>query len=276
MPSQPSKIRVTAVGLHIEGFDSIEALQRLATRARELKKPVVTLKVGKSEAAQLATVSHTASLAGNDAVSSALLERLGIGRVDTLPELLETLKLLHLHPPLKNYDVSSMSCSGGEASLMADAGVKRKTVFRALKEEQCQPLREKPRRNGHHRQSARLSHLRLGQSGEADDRLYSDDEGRLCAQSHCARFPPPGPLRRQRLEHHLRGRHRLGQDDRRRCRYCRQPWREHAGRHGSVADGCRRCCLLRHRRGAGRRRNFGRYRRHLGETGSGAVALRTR
>lgn len=134
--------RVTAVGLHIEGFDSIEALQRLAARARDLKKPVVTLKVGKSEAAQLATVSHTASLAGNDAVSGALLERLGIGRVDTLPELLETLKLLHLHPPLKSLDVSSMSCSGGEASLMADAGVKRKTVFRALKDEQRQPLRE--------------------------------------------------------------------------------------------------------------------------------------
>jgi len=134
--------RVTAVGLHIEGFDSIEALQRLAARARELKKPVVTLKVGKSEAAQLATVSHTASLAGNDAVSGALLERLGIGRVDTLPELLETLKLLHLHPPLKSLDISSMSCSGGEASLMADAGVKRKTVFRALKDEQRQPLRE--------------------------------------------------------------------------------------------------------------------------------------
>ncbi|HTO30604.1 MAG TPA: acetate--CoA ligase family protein [Pararhizobium sp.] len=134
--------RVTAVGLHIEGFDSIEALQRLATRARELKKPVVTLKVGKSEAAQLATVSHTASLSGNDAVSGAVLERLGIGRVETLPELLETLKLLHLHPPLKSFDVSSMSCSGGEASLMADAGVKRKTVFRALKESQRQPLRE--------------------------------------------------------------------------------------------------------------------------------------
>ncbi|MBB5534096.1 acetate--CoA ligase family protein [Rhizobium giardinii] len=134
--------RVTAVGLHIEGFDSIEALQRLAARARELKKPVVTLKVGKSEQAQLATVSHTASLAGNDAVSGALLKRLGIGRVDTLPELLETLKLLHLHPPLKNLDISSMSCSGGEASLMADAGVRRKTVFRALKEEQRQPLRE--------------------------------------------------------------------------------------------------------------------------------------
>ncbi|NRP70409.1 hypothetical protein ILFOPFJJ_01289 [Ensifer psoraleae] len=134
--------RVTAVGLHIEGFDSIEALERLATRARELRKPVVTLKVGKSEAAQLATVSHTASLAGNDRVSSALLARLGIGRVDTLPELLETLKLLHLHGPLPSADISSMSCSGGEASLVADAGVRRKINFRPLREEQRRPLKE--------------------------------------------------------------------------------------------------------------------------------------
>jgi acyl-CoA synthetase (NDP forming) len=134
--------RVTAVGLHIEGFDSLEALERLGQRARDLKKPVVTLKVGKSEQAQLATVSHTASLAGNDAVSSALLARLGIGRVETLPELLETLKLLHVAGPLPNFDISSMSCSGGEASLMADAGVKRKVNYRVLKDVQRQPLRE--------------------------------------------------------------------------------------------------------------------------------------
>ncbi|MGH6807217.1 MAG: CoA-binding protein, partial [Ensifer adhaerens] len=134
--------RVTAVGLHIEGFDSIAALERLATRARELGKPVVTLKVGKSEAAQLATVSHTASLAGNDRVSSALLARLGIGRVDTLPALLETLKLLHIAGPLESNDISSMSCSGGEASLMADAGVRYRVNFRALREEQRRPLKE--------------------------------------------------------------------------------------------------------------------------------------
>ncbi|HUH50441.1 MAG TPA: acetate--CoA ligase family protein, partial [Mycoplana sp.] len=72
----------------------------------------------------------------------ALLARLGIGRVETLPELLETLKLLHLRGPLASFDISSMSCSGGEASLMADAGVKRKIVYRELREEQRQPLRE--------------------------------------------------------------------------------------------------------------------------------------
>ena len=134
--------RVTAVGLHIEGFDDIETLELLARRARELNKPVVALKMGKSEAAQKATVSHTASLAGNDKVSGAVMERLGIGRVDSLPELLETLKLLHIVGPLASNAISSMSCSGGEASLIADSAVGRDVDFRDLKPEQLGPLRE--------------------------------------------------------------------------------------------------------------------------------------
>jgi acyl-CoA synthetase (NDP forming) len=134
--------RVTAIGLHVEGFDSLASLERLASLSRQLKKPVAMLKVGKSAAAQLATISHTASLAGDDKVSSALLRRLGIARVETLPDLLETLKLLHLYGPLESNEISSMSCSGGEASLMADAGVKRQISYRPLRDEQLKPLRE--------------------------------------------------------------------------------------------------------------------------------------
>lgn len=133
--------RVTAVGLHIEGFGNIRALEALAARARELKKPVVALKVGKSEQAQRAAISHTASLAGSDAVADAVLHRLGIGRVTTLPELIETLKLLHVAGPLESDAISSMSCSGGEASLMADAAVGRNVEFRALKPGQLPALR---------------------------------------------------------------------------------------------------------------------------------------
>ncbi|NTG50960.1 acetate--CoA ligase family protein [Agrobacterium rhizogenes] len=133
--------RVTAIGLHIEGFGSVQALQKLATRARELRKPVVALKVGKSEQAQRAAVSHTASLAGSDAVADAVLARLGIGRVATLPEMIETLKLLHVTGPLTSNAISSMSCSGGEASLMADAATGRAVDFRALRPEQLPALR---------------------------------------------------------------------------------------------------------------------------------------
>jgi acyl-CoA synthetase (NDP forming) len=124
--------RVTALGLHIEGFDSAAGFERLATRARELKKPIVAMKVGRSEAARAATVSHTASLAGSDAASDAFLRRLGIPRVDTIPSFLETLKLLYAVGPLDGYTLSSMSCSGGEASVMSDSAEGRRVRFPAL------------------------------------------------------------------------------------------------------------------------------------------------
>ncbi|PDV84936.1 acyl-CoA synthetase [Rhizobium sp. H4] len=133
--------RVTAVGLHVEGFGDVAALERLAAIARRSRKPVVVLKVGKSEQARHAAVSHTASLAGSDAVADAVLTRLGLGRVQSLPALLETLKLLHVAGPLVSHSISSMSCSGGEASLMADAAVGRNVEFAALQPQQLPRLR---------------------------------------------------------------------------------------------------------------------------------------
>lgn len=121
--------RVSVLGLHIEGFDSVAGFERLAARARELRKPIVAMKVGRSEAARAATVSHTASLAGSDAASDAFLKRLGIARVDTIPSFIETLKLLHGVGPLTGGAISSMSCSGGEASVMADSAEGRSVHF---------------------------------------------------------------------------------------------------------------------------------------------------
>jgi len=124
--------RVTALGLHIEGFDSLTALEALAAKARDLKKPVIAMKLGRSAEARAATLSHTASLAGSDAASDAFLKRLGIARLDSIPAFLETLMLLHVAGPLDGYAISSMSCSGGEASVMADAAEGRRVKYRAL------------------------------------------------------------------------------------------------------------------------------------------------
>ncbi len=132
--------RVTALGLHIEGFDSVRGMEALARRARELGKPVVALKVGKSAQAQQAAMTHTASLAGAHVNASAFLKRLGVGEVASIEALLETLKLLHVHGPLEGYRLCSMSCSGGEASLMADAAQGRKVYFPALSPVQKAPV----------------------------------------------------------------------------------------------------------------------------------------
>ena len=124
--------RVSTLGLHIEGFDSVSGFERLAARARDLAKPIVAMKVGRSEAARQATISHTASLAGSDAASDAFLRKLGIARVNSIPSFLESLKLLHTVGPLPGGRLSSMSCSGGEASVMADAAEGRRVFFPAL------------------------------------------------------------------------------------------------------------------------------------------------
>jgi acyl-CoA synthetase (NDP forming) len=112
--------RVTAIGLHIEGFGDLPAWQALSRKAHTKGIPLVALKVGKSIEARNATISHTASLAGSDAGANALLEHLGIAQVDDLPTVLETLKILHVAGPLPSRQIASISCSGGEASLIAD------------------------------------------------------------------------------------------------------------------------------------------------------------
>lgn len=124
--------RVTAIGLHIEGISDVRAFEAMAARARELGKPIIALKVGRSEQAQAATISHTASLTGADAVGRAFLHRLGIATVATIPELLESLKLAHVHGGLSGRTLSSMSCSGGEAAMVADAAMGRDVDFRPL------------------------------------------------------------------------------------------------------------------------------------------------
>ena len=133
--------RVSAIGLHIEGFRDLRAWEAFAAKARERRVPVVVLKVGRSEAARAATVSHTASLAGGDAGAAALIRRLGFARVASLPELLETLKLLHACGPLPTNRIASISCSGGEASLAADTAHGRGVVFPPLNTAQRERLR---------------------------------------------------------------------------------------------------------------------------------------
>ncbi|WP_436398309.1 acetate--CoA ligase family protein [Roseobacter sp. S98] len=132
--------RVTAIGLHIEGFGDPVAWHRVAQRARAQGVPLVALKAGASEQARQATVSHTASLAGSDAGAQALLDHLGIPRIRDLPTFLETLKVLHSAGPLRSGALASISCSGGEASLIADTAEGRDVFFPGLDEAQRDAL----------------------------------------------------------------------------------------------------------------------------------------
>jgi len=65
-------------------------------------------------------MSHTSSLSGSDDLYDALFKRLGIVRCESLSQFTETLKLLSVTGPLGGNRIGSVSCSGGEASMIAD------------------------------------------------------------------------------------------------------------------------------------------------------------
>ena len=124
--------RITALGLHIEGVGDLSELQALAQQSEKLGKPIIVFKPGVSDAAQIAAVSHTASLAGSDSGAGALFQRLGLKRVRTLDAMIEALKHAHLYGAIAPGSIASLSCSGGEASLMADGGDLRGLHFADL------------------------------------------------------------------------------------------------------------------------------------------------
>ena len=120
---------VTGVGLVVEAVDDVERFAAAVHLARERSLPVVALKLGASQASGAIAISHTASLVGDDAAYDALFARLGVRRVHTVPELLDSLSVLCAVGPLRGNRLASMSCSGGEASLVADRARCRDLAF---------------------------------------------------------------------------------------------------------------------------------------------------
>jgi acyl-CoA synthetase (NDP forming) len=111
---------VNAIGLYIEGLSDVPAFARAALKAIEKGKPIVAVKVGRSELGAKLAMSHTSSLAGSDQLYDALFARLGVIRVDTLPGLLETLKFVAVAAPPAGERLVVFTCSGGDSLMAAD------------------------------------------------------------------------------------------------------------------------------------------------------------
>ncbi len=112
--------RITAIGLFLEAVRDAQQFAEVAERAATKGVPLVALQTGRSVAGALIASSHTGSMSGRAAAYDALFARYGVATVRTPAELLETLKLLDNGGSLARRKIVSMSCSGGEASLVAD------------------------------------------------------------------------------------------------------------------------------------------------------------
>jgi acetyltransferase len=108
------------IGCFVEQFRRPERLLEVAEHAAERNKPIVVLKVGRSEAGRRAALAHTGSLVGSDAIVDAVMRQHGMTRVYSLDEMTETMALFHTRRLPKGRGVAIGVVSGGAAGLNAD------------------------------------------------------------------------------------------------------------------------------------------------------------
>jgi len=95
---------------------------RAAVERASRRKPLVVLKLGRSEKGQAATLAHTGTLAGNAEAYQALFRRAGVASVRSLDELVETAALLAVAPLPGGRGLCLLTVSGGATSLISDLG----------------------------------------------------------------------------------------------------------------------------------------------------------
>ena len=104
----------------VEGFKRADKFLEVAKLAAERGKPIVLIKIGRSELGARAARSHTAALTGADARYDAVFAQYGVIRVQDYDELLEVAHLLAHTPKPQVPGIAVVSHSGGISSLTAD------------------------------------------------------------------------------------------------------------------------------------------------------------
>ena len=124
----------------LEGIRSPHKFVAAAQAAAEVGKPILLVKVGRSEVARRAVQAHTGSLVGSDAVIDVVFRHLGVIRLDSLDELVETAELFLTCPLPAGEGVGLLSLSGGQIGLVADLAQDLGLEFPAFSEEAQQAL----------------------------------------------------------------------------------------------------------------------------------------
>jgi acyl-CoA synthetase (NDP forming) len=107
--------------LYLETIRNPETFRRAVIKAGRAHKPVVALKVGRSEAGARAAVSHTGAMAGSDVVYDAFFHQLGIIRAQSFSDLLDIPAVLATQPTLRGKRIAILTSTGGAATLLSDS-----------------------------------------------------------------------------------------------------------------------------------------------------------
>jgi len=113
-----------------------------AARAFSRSKPIILLKAGKSQEGAQATLSHTGTLAGNDAAYSAAFQRAGVVRVNTISQLFHCAQALAMQPRPENNRLAILTNAGGPGVLTTDFLVQEGGQLSKLSKETINKLNE--------------------------------------------------------------------------------------------------------------------------------------
>ncbi len=109
------------IALYAEGIQDGNGLVAALQAARRARKPVVMMKVGRSEVGGVAARSHTASIAGDDAVVDAVLAELGVVRTRGTEEMLDIVRLAARGIYPADNTLGVITVSGGAGVIVSDA-----------------------------------------------------------------------------------------------------------------------------------------------------------
>jgi len=125
------------IGMYIEG---VKKGRQFFTSLREAakRKPVVIWKGGMTDEGTRATASHTASLAESPLIWDAMIKQCGAIRVDSLDEMIDTVKALLYLKPTTGVGVGLAAVSGGQSVVITDAFAKEGLEVPLLSEKSYQ------------------------------------------------------------------------------------------------------------------------------------------
>ena len=109
---------------YMEGCKNADRLIAALEMAREARKPVICMKVGSSEVGAAAAATHTASLAGQDAVFDAVFRQYGVLRVDSLEDMIDIAAAALTSPLPKGRRLGVVTVSGGAGVMASDEAEK--------------------------------------------------------------------------------------------------------------------------------------------------------
>jgi acyl-CoA synthetase (NDP forming) len=106
-------------------IESVKDGRRFMQAARDTtrRKPVLALKSGRTPEGATAAMSHTGSLAGDDAIVSGAMRQAGIMRVDSAQAMIDRAKMFAYQPVARGNRLAIVSLSGGAAVMSADAAM---------------------------------------------------------------------------------------------------------------------------------------------------------